>query len=124
MFVDCSEVRIVATVKSDQITNGFFASAASISWRNLIAGLARKAARATETRQVGMTADLWVGGLAADQRFIDQSSKSAVQDQILPIGWGGDGADRWPIAYTMVFVVGASGLLWALIIGAVNWFIG
>ena len=114
----------MATVKSDQITNGFFAFAASISLPNVIAGLARKAARATETRQVGMTADLWAGGLAADQHFINQGLESAVQDQILPIGWGGDGADRWPIAYTMVFFVGASGLLWALIIGAVNWFIG
>jgi len=114
----------VATVKSDQITNGFFASAASISWRNVIAGLARKAARATETRQVGMTADLWVGGLAADQRFIDQSSKSAVQDQILPVGWSEDRTDRWPMSYSVAFVIGASALLSALILGAVDWFIG
>lgn len=127
MLVDCSEVRIVATVKSDQITNGFLAYVASISWRDVVAGLAWKPAqaRAGEARQVHMTADLWAGGLAIPkQHFMDQSPKSAVQDQILPIGWDEDGADRWPIAYSVVFVVGVSALLWASIIGAVNWFIG
>lgn len=117
----------MTTAKSDRITTNFFASMALIPRRDVVAGLGWKPLRAlaAEARQARRTVDLWAGGLVIpEQHLIDQSPKSAVQDQILPVGWGEDRTDRWPMSYSVAFVLGASALLWALILGAVNCFIG
>ena len=45
----------------------------------------------------------------------------ALQEHVLPVGWESDDDERWPLAYTVAFVGVSSALLWALIIGAMNW---
>lgn len=50
-----------------------------------------------------------------------QSPDPALREHVLPVGWQEDDAKRWPVAYTVAFVGVTSAVLWALIIGAMNW---
>ena len=50
-----------------------------------------------------------------------QGPDPALREHVLPVGWQEDDAKRWPVAYTVAFVGVTSAVLWALIIGAMNW---
>ena len=51
---------------------------------------------------------------------MSHSPEPALQEHVLPVGWESDD-ERWPLVYTVAFVGVSSALLWALIIGAMNW---
>lgn len=50
------------------------------------------------------------------------SSDTVLQGQT--VADGDDERERWPLLYSALLALGASGLLWGMIVGAVRWLFG
>jgi hypothetical protein len=58
--------------------------------------------------------------LAEEEAMTDGVNNPSSGDAIVPHS-NAEPDDRWPLPYSVVVVVGSSGVLWALIIAAVRW---